>query len=518
MSNPQIPTLREVADRSTKEVFVSYAHESSTSAHRIAAILRNFGIRVWIDVGVLQTDTHTTVVSHEIAEAISRATDFVAVVCENSKRKPWIKHETELAAARWLATGRPRIHVALSDAGASLPSIPFTSLTKVFDGNEGAVLRAINTDFKPPETTPTDAQVKETILRLREQFLMGGSTAASALNEFESLWPTLETYITRQALTQSDDEAARWALARLGKLIDARISRSWLTSLGDQLTNRFSASEIDGIVTNNIGIAHLYTGSLRQAQYWFSKSLMICEQLGDKPGVAYAHVNLALVDIERADESGARARIAECRSSARALQGSLEYHRVWLEVDGLCLSHLGMLAMENGKFAEARNLFYEQLLRMELIDSARGKGIALGSIAIANVFAGEPSDSDVDLLQRYLKLSIEFLNPSGAANAMAWLGLANYSAGKRVDGIRLIEQATSLQMLNRESLETRRNHAWLRVLKNYAGLGGAEGDRISIEPPMRQSDRVLFSVANGEIVPNRNTPCHAFLLNVTNSN
>jgi hypothetical protein len=98
-------------------VFISYSHVDKDLARALAAVLRDRGVRIWIDEGELEVGDS---IIERIATAIAEIDFFLVLVSESSRSSNWCRKELALAVTGEL--GREGVKVLpIRINGASMP-------------------------------------------------------------------------------------------------------------------------------------------------------------------------------------------------------------------------------------------------------------------------------------------------------------------------------------------------------------------------------------------------------------
>lgn len=444
--------------------FISYAHESEESALEVARILDELGIRVWIDRERMHSEEHSGVVSERIWNALAEATDVIAVACKVSIQKPWVLHEWQTAATRWLATGYPRIHILILDKGLDLPKLPFYSVLEANDELLPALSELFSEEQKTKESDSIDDWAQKA-RRLRSQYLMGGSTAVRAIHEFDAAWANFKSMIDRhQTNGWGDNEYPAKFLVWLGQILDLRVPRKWLWEVLESAVQSRVTTYDRSILKNNLGISLLYGGEIDSARSWFHSSSEDCKSEFDHVGEAIAHGNLALLHLEigQFDEANAQVRFARDALTRATWNGGTRGSIIGAEA--LLVNHLGRIHLHMGHYEDARRAFTSQVTMGELIESRRLIGVGLGFYALADIYEVTNRLSADLALDRYRDISLGSLNPSGVANAAGWRAILRFSEGDSKECIRLINEEITLRTNREEFFELRRAFAWKALM------------------------------------------------------
>lgn len=479
-------------------IFLSYARENAEAARHVRDLLQGAGLRVWIDEDRLHRHEPEALVSERIWDTLASATDVVAIVSRASLGKPWVVHEWQTAAARWLAGGSPRIHLLTLEQDAAVPDIPFASVTPYAQASKLAGAIADNTVVEIP-STPEGWE--RTAAQLRVEYLMGGVTAVRALHRLDALWPALHD---RMAAAAQAGFAGRYApaatlLRRLGPLLDLRADREWLVA---HLTAASSSDDVPleerSRLQNNLGVLHGYRGEWRDARRWTRRAIAHCEQLGDLSGVAVGIGNMALLALEAGAYARAMAEIDRARivlaSARRQTRGSAD-RDVAAELantEGILLNHEGCVHALSGRFDDAAQCFSEHLAIAEILEQRRFIAVALGRLAWTDVLRGRTTWRTRLGFERYRQLAIATLNPRGAANAAAWEAQLCLREGNPVQAAAWLQQELELRELLQERVDLCRSLAWAVIA---AVQGRAPGQAASQASRLREA---IQSVELGE--------------------
>lgn len=473
-------------------IFLSYARENAEAARHVRDLLQGAGLRVWIDEERLHRNEPESLVSERIWDTLASTTDVVAIVSRASLGKPWVVHEWQTAATRWLAGGSPRIHLLTLEQDAAVPDLPFASVTPYADA--GRLVSAIGNN--PVVEIPSTPEGWERVAsQLRVEYLMGGVTAVRALHRLDALWSALQERMdaaARAGFTGPDAHAAT-LLRLLGPLLDLRADRDWLVA---HLT---AASLSDCVpveercrLQNNLGVLHGYRGEWRDATRWTRQAIAHCESLGDVSGVAVGIGNLALLALEAGAYDVSMTEIGRARqvlASARHQAGGSADRNLATELantEGILLNHEGCVHALRGQFDDAARCFSEHLAIAEILEQRRFIAVALGRLAWTDVLRGRTDWRTRLGFQRYRHLAIATLNPRGAANAAAWEAQLCLAEGNPVQAAAWLQQELELRELLQERVDRCRSLAWSVIT---AVQGGTPGDAASLAERLREAVR-----------------------------
>jgi hypothetical protein len=456
--------------------FISYARENADAARSVMGALQQVGLRVWFDEELLHRNAPELLVSERIWDTLASATDFVALVSRDALRKPWVLHEWQTASARWLAAGAPRIHVVVLEQGATVPEIPFVSLTRFEEAHNLARSLALE-DARVP-APGSDAEWDGICARLRAEYLMGGATAARAVHQFDALWPLLRERMSLAAANAFEGlhaAAIPW-LRSLGPLLDLRVDRQWLVAT---LTQACDSAGVDArdraMLQNNLGVLHAYRGEWAAGEHFLRRAIAGCEQLDDVAGTAVGFSNLALIALE----SG---RLAEVMENTRIVRQVLAAGRSrastpsddgfaaeLASTEGLVVNHEGCVAALRGDYDLARQCFSEHLAIAEILEHRRFIAVAMGRLAWTDILQQRTSWRTRLSLNRYRTLSVATLNPRGAANAAAWEAQLCLQENDPQRAASLLREELGLRELLHERVDACRSLAWSLIAADMRG-------------------------------------------------
>ena len=413
--------------------FISHASENAALAARVAVALGRASMRTWLDDDQLHRLAPETLASSRIWDALAASTDFVALVSSAAMKKLWVVHEWQVASARWLASGMPRIHVVLCESELELPNLPYLNLFHADDTLDDELVRIFSSSESGIEIPQKDEDWSQVIGKLRSQYLMGGPTAAQAVHYFDYLFPELARRIDKASdaeFSLGHQVELRWLLS-LARLLDLRAKPQWLR---EKLEVACHAEELEistrNKFQNNLGTSYVYSGKWDEAAGWISKAIEGCKQQGDLAGLAMGLGNLALLEVERGDVQAASNWLREGRLALARAANQLELQpdrNLLMEVlgtEGNLNNHEGRIHARLGAFERAYVCFANHLAITESLENRNGIGVALGWIAYTDILCQRTTLRTTMALRRYMSLSIESFNPRGAANAHAWNGQA----------------------------------------------------------------------------------------------
>ena len=430
---------------------MSHASEDRPLAASVAKSLRSGGIRPWLDRDHLVTDAGHELAASRIETALDSITDFVAIVSRRARTKPWVVHEWQSAAARWLATGHPAIHVVL-DGSTGIPAeLPAVSVTPA--ARLGSLSDNIRTVVAARELDAS--ALDELTMRVRTEFLIGGASAVRALHGFDAAWPVLADEIDRAAETEFDDpERAVW-LRRLGPLIDLRVDRGWARSAYAAALTPGNPVDIEtkAIIANNLGVLEAFAGAWNAATRRFAEALAMCEREDDLEGVLLAHGNLALTCLEAQDWAGASEALSAWEVVATRRSDAMHDQ---MGPRALYESHQGRLAAAQGKADIARLHALEHLRLGTLLEQPRQVAAALGFLARDGIDAGRYDAEHQRMLDRYRSMSVTLLNPRGFANANRWQARGEAAQGRISVALTLLDEEVDLRRHLQEHAEQQR--------------------------------------------------------------
>lgn len=447
-----------------RSAFVSYAREAVSAARHVAAVLEGAGVRVWVDEQRISAAHPDAVVSERIWDAVAVVTDFVAILTADAVRKPWVRHEWQVAATRWLASGSPRVHIVVVDQNTDLPRVPHASVTQY--GDDDSLVRALTADVLGDDAPTDDAEWTRVIDAIKLSHRIGGTAATAAVHTFETVWPTLQLRLAAAwaaGFRGRHAPLAGW-LVRLGPQVDLRVPRTWLVGCLTAAYRSYDvAPNLRATLCNNLGVALCYGGRWDAARQHLAEARELCRDLDDLPGELLAVGNLALIALERGAATDAATPIAEAyalvaHARRRGLDGTARY-----EVDiAECLlqSHEGWLLTALGDYGAAFRRFSEHLISAEVIENRRLIAAALGRLAWLEICSGVTSDRTAVALRRYEELSVALLNPRGAANAAAWQGQLAMVEQRHAEALGWFRREATLRQMRDEPADRCRALAW----------------------------------------------------------
>jgi len=415
------------------------------------------------------------VVSARVWEALGSCTDFVAVLTRSALAKPWVEHEWNVASAQWIATGQPRIYLAVSEDVHAIPEIPFTKIFKLVELNDDAEnLFAL----EATESRVTNSIALNSVVQnLRSKYLMGGPTAVQAVHTFDDIFPTLQARLNTAAeasFTVDFSQELSW-LRQLSLFFDLRSDQRWLQSV---LSSAVHADHVDreakNILLNNLGITYIYTGDWRAAEGAFSQASASCFDSKDYIGVAIAEANLALVALERGDMAAVPHYLERARSA-------LGENRDWTVLDrngfvetvgtfANISSHEGRrLARQHDK-KSAFVCFSEQLALGEILENRRMIGASLGRMGWLDVRTNSVRIRTRPALQRYLRTSLATFNLNGVALANVWLGQLAILEGRFDVALSHFKEELLLRRKRKIVLDMLRALSWCSLASRCAGI------------------------------------------------
>jgi predicted ATPase/DNA-binding CsgD family transcriptional regulator/DNA-binding XRE family transcriptional regulator len=228
------------------------------------------------------------------------------------------------------------------------------------------------------------------------------------------------------------------------------------------------------LAMNNLALMALDNGDLAAAREDLEKALVIKRQLGDQNSLAIGLINLADVLIRTGELDAARRALDEAAELAEGLGNP--------QVAGLLEDNLGMLAAEQGRWADSADHFQAAALAHEEGGHAHDIVVALTGLGRAVYQLGR-ADEAARHLRAAEALAAGIANPQRLADARAALAEIGESADaaalpdgltvRQVDVLRLLAEGLSNKQIAAElSLSPVTIERHLATVYRKLGLGG----------------------------------------------
>jgi TIR domain len=152
-------------------VFISYAHEDSGVAHRLAEDLKKARLKVWVDEGELLVGDS---IIQKVSEAISEVDFLVALVSEASVASNWCQKELSLAITRGIGNARVTV-LPLRLGTVVMPASLRDTYYLTVDPNNAADLvdRLVRDIYRHMDTQPVKRQANPDVYGAVEQRARG---------------------------------------------------------------------------------------------------------------------------------------------------------------------------------------------------------------------------------------------------------------------------------------------------------------------------------------------------------
>lgn len=194
-----------------------------------------------------------------------------------------------------------------------------------------------------------------------------------------------------------------------GNYVDALKFFTQSVIINEQIGNKSGVAK----ACNNIGSIYLRKGIYQQALIYLKKSLEIKEELGDEAGLAGSLGNIGIIY----SNQGNYPRAVEYYNR------SLELHQKAQNQEGMAttLANLGMLYKEQGDTEKALAHMYESLELNLILDKQDAISVLYGNIGVVYMDQSQ-LDTAVYYVQRSLKISEELGDKLNVARDLATMG------------------------------------------------------------------------------------------------
>jgi tetratricopeptide (TPR) repeat protein len=181
-----------------------------------------------------------------------------------------------------------------------------------------------------------------------------------------------------------------------------------------------------------MGIVYANRGEYDRALECFEQSSRISEDLGDRPGVGHAIVNMGVVYAERGEYD-------------RALECYEQHLRICEELGdrsgaSISIGNMGNAHFAHGEYARALECYEQHLRISEELGHRTGVSKAIGSMGIVYANRGE-HERALECYERSVRIDEELGDRRGASITIGNMGNAHYAHGEYDRALECYERA-----------------------------------------------------------------------------
>lgn len=278
----------------------------------------------------------------------------------------------------------------------------------------------------------------------------------------DSLWSTW----SNKAIADTTRMQALGKLAWANMFTDADSALSLAMLLYDEASAR-QERKYQALALNHEGVAYSVLGNYYAAHVSYEQMLELSESMGDKKGMAGAHINLGVIFQEQGDNRRAMDHYARSVGVFEALGDKRALATVYNNIGGIyneqgdtanafaymrksmaihqesddrrayssALGNLGLVYMEQGLLAKARALIRESLAIKEDIDDKGGIAKSLHDLGELSRREGQLDSASVHLM-RSRDVRAALGDEQGLASTFTSLGFLNIDQGRHGDAIK----------------------------------------------------------------------------------
>lgn len=228
----------------------------------------------------------------------------------------------------------------------------------------------------------------------------------SKINAFEA-WDNL-IYVSNPSLDKKLNED-------IIKLSEINLRKE---NLSDGEQKKFKKSL--ALAQNSLGIVFYNKGEYSKALDYYSKSLKLRKEIGDKKGLAATLNNMAIIYQDQAEYSKAIEHYTHSLSINEEIGDKMG--------EANCLSNIGRVFLEQNEPMKAIGYQTRSLKIRKIIDDKRGMIIAYNNLAAINSKM-EIHDKAIEFLEQSLKLSEELGDAKKIATAIGNIGIEYFENG-----------------------------------------------------------------------------------------
>jgi serine phosphatase RsbU (regulator of sigma subunit)/Tfp pilus assembly protein PilF len=186
---------------------------------------------------------------------------------------------------------------------------------------------------------------------------------------------------------------------------------------------------------NNIGYIYKDQGKIKDALDYFSRSLVIRKEIGDKIGIANSLNNIGYIYNKQGQEKEA----LDYYSRSLKMQEELD------DKSGIAtsLNNIGAIYSSQGKLKEALDYYSRSLKFYEEIDEKLGVANSLNNIGLIYKNQGQLKEA-LDYYSRSLKIDEEIGNKKGISTSLNSIGIIYYSNGNLNDALLFGEKSLTI--------------------------------------------------------------------------